>query len=101
MTTLIAITGLGILCLLFEILNLRKAIVPFSIIGLLAVLGLTISEFGTTGSFYNNMIEVMARIRAKFKIAVGEEQAKDYSIVSTPEGTHKILLNRELIRFLN
>ncbi len=58
MTTLIAITGLGILCLLFEILNLRKAIVPFSIIGLLAVLGLTISEFGTTGSFYNNMIEV-------------------------------------------
>lgn len=58
MTTLIAITGLGILCLLFEILNLRKAIVPFSIIGLLAVLGLTIFEFGTTGSFYNNMIEV-------------------------------------------
>ena len=58
MTTLTAITGLGILCLLFEILNLRKAIVPFSIIGLLAVLGLTISEFGTTGSFYNNMIEV-------------------------------------------
>jgi NADH-quinone oxidoreductase subunit N len=58
MTTLIAITGLGILCLLFEILNLRKAIVPFSIIGLLAVLGLTISEFGTMGSFYNNMIEV-------------------------------------------
>ena len=49
----------------------------------------------------NNMNEVMARIRAKFKIAVGEEQAKDYSIVSTPEGTHKILLNRELIRFLN
>jgi hypothetical protein len=47
------------------------------------------------------MNEVMARIRAKFKIAVGEEQAKDYSIVSTPEGTHKILLNRELIRFVN
>lgn len=58
MNTLIAITGLGILCLLFEILNLRKAIVPFSIIGLLAILGLTISEFGTTGSFYNNMIVV-------------------------------------------
>lgn len=45
----------------------------------------------------NNMNEVMARIRSKFKNAVGEEQAKDYAITSTPEGTHKILLNRELV----
>ncbi|MBF4515126.1 NADH-quinone oxidoreductase subunit N [Flavobacterium sp. ANB] len=58
MNTLIAITGLGIFCLLFEILNLRKAIVPFTIIGLLAVLALNFSEFGTTGSYYNNMITV-------------------------------------------
>lgn len=49
----------------------------------------------------NNMNEVMARIRAKFKYALGEEQAKDYSITSTPEGTHKILLNRELINFID
>jgi len=47
----------------------------------------------------NNMNEVMARIRSKFKNAVGEEQAKDYSITFTPEGTHKILLNRELVSF--
>jgi NADH-quinone oxidoreductase subunit N len=40
MNTLIAIIGLGVLCLLFEIL--RKAIVPVTIIGLLAVLGLNI-----------------------------------------------------------
>ena len=58
MNTLIAITGLGIFCLLFEILNLRKAIVPFTIIGLLAVLALNFSEFGLTGSYYNNMITV-------------------------------------------
>jgi NADH-quinone oxidoreductase subunit N len=58
MNTLIAITGLGVLCLLFEILNLRKAIVPVTIIGLLAVLGLTVSEFNTPGSYYNNMIVV-------------------------------------------
>jgi len=58
MNTLIAITGLGIFCLLFEILNLRKAIVPFTIIGLLAVLALNFSEFGSTGSYYNNMITV-------------------------------------------
>ncbi|MEZ0129079.1 NADH-quinone oxidoreductase subunit N [Flavobacterium sp. LBUM151] len=58
MNTLIAITGLGIFCLLFEILNLRKAIVPVTIVGLLAVLALNFSEFGTTGSYYNNMITV-------------------------------------------
>jgi NADH-quinone oxidoreductase subunit N len=46
MNTLIAIIGLGVLCLLFEILNLRKAIIPMTIIGLLAILGLD-SEFNS------------------------------------------------------
>lgn len=58
MNTLIAITGLGVLCLLFEILNIRKAIVPVTIVGLLGVLAITMSEFNTPGSFYNNMIVV-------------------------------------------
>ncbi|RZL45243.1 MAG: NADH-quinone oxidoreductase subunit N, partial [Pedobacter sp.] len=58
MTTLIAITGLGVLCLIFEIFNLRKGIIPVTIIGLLATLGLTISEYGTEMSYYNNMIVV-------------------------------------------
>ena len=58
MNTLIAITGLGVLCLLFEILNFRKAIVPITIIGLLAVLGLTFTEFNTPASYYTNMIVV-------------------------------------------
>jgi NADH-quinone oxidoreductase subunit N len=58
MNTLIAITGLGVLCLLFEILNFRKAIVPITIIGLLAVLGVTYTEFYTPASYYNNMIVV-------------------------------------------
>ena len=39
MDILIAIAGLGILCLIAEIFNLRKAIVPVTITGLLAVLG--------------------------------------------------------------
>ena len=56
MNTLIATIGLGVLCLLFEILNLRKALVPVTVIGLLAILGLTASEFGSTGTYYNNMI---------------------------------------------
>ena len=58
MNTLIAIIGLGVLCLLFEILNLRKALIPITVLGLLGVLGLTISEFNTPGSYYSNMIMV-------------------------------------------
>lgn len=58
MNTLIAITGLGVLCLLFEILNFRKAIIPITIIGLIATLGITVSEFCTPASYYNNMIVV-------------------------------------------
>ena len=58
MTTLIAIIGLGVLCLIFEIFDFRKAIIPISIIGLLAILGLTVSDFNSPGSYYNNMIVV-------------------------------------------
>jgi NADH-quinone oxidoreductase subunit N len=41
MSTLIAIIGLGVFCLIFEIFNLRKFIVAFAIFGLLAILGLS------------------------------------------------------------
>jgi NADH-quinone oxidoreductase subunit N len=58
MNTLITIIGLGVLCLLFEIMNFRKAIIPITIIGLLAILGLTISEFNSPATYYNNMIVV-------------------------------------------
>jgi NADH-quinone oxidoreductase subunit N len=58
MNTLIAIIGLGVLCLLFEIMNLRKALVPITIIGLIAVLGLTVSDYNMPASFYGNMIAV-------------------------------------------
>ena len=58
MNTLIATTALGVFCLLFEIFNLRKLIVPITIIGLIAILGLNISEFGKQESYYNNMIVV-------------------------------------------
>lgn len=56
MYTLIAIAGLGILCLIAEIFNLRKAIIPVSIIGLLAILGITVCDLNTTESYYNNMV---------------------------------------------
>ena len=48
----------------------------------------------------NNMNEVMARIRTKFRQSVGEQQFEDYSIMATQEGTHKIRLNRELVKFI-
>ncbi|MEC4004124.1 NADH-quinone oxidoreductase subunit N [Flavobacterium sp. SUN052] len=58
MITLLAITGLGVFCLIAEIFNLRKALVPVTILGLLAVLGSTLNlySFGELNSNYNNMI---------------------------------------------
>ena len=58
MNTLLAISGLGVFCLIAEIFNLRKLLVPVAIIGLLAILGLTISEYNMPSSHYNNMIIV-------------------------------------------
>lgn len=55
MNTLIAITGLGIICLVAEIFNFRKAIVPVAVIGLLAVLGMPFYGIPDAGTF-NNMI---------------------------------------------
>ena len=58
MNTLIAIIGLGVLCLLFEIMNFRKAIIPVTILGLMGILGLTLSELISPATYYNNMIVV-------------------------------------------
>lgn len=64
MNTLIAISGLGVFCLIAEIFNLRKLLVPIAIVGLLVILGLTVSEFNTPAAYYNNMIVV-----SKFSVA--------------------------------
>lgn len=45
MSTLIAVSGLGILCLLLEILNLRKALIPIVLLALTGILGMTIVEY--------------------------------------------------------
>jgi len=59
MNTLIAISGLGVLCLLIEMFNVRKAIVPITILGLLGILGYNISEMNPiNASYYTNMIFV-------------------------------------------
>ena len=59
MTTLIAIGSLGILVLLLEVFGARKTIIPVTIIGLLASLGISLGGFCTesgSASFFNNTI---------------------------------------------
>ncbi len=56
MNTLIAITGLGILVLLLEIFNLRKAIVPLTLLGLAGAFGVNAMEYGETAGYFSNMV---------------------------------------------
>ena len=87
MITLLAITGLGVLCLLFEIFNLRKAIVPFATIGLLAALGLTISTYDVPSNNFNNMVitdnysvvfSSLFILLTTFLVAMSQEFYKDH-----------------------
>lgn len=52
MSTLIAVSGLGIVCLLLEILNLRKILVSVTLLALLGILGMTVAEFYSGESFF-------------------------------------------------
>jgi NADH-quinone oxidoreductase subunit N len=58
MNTLIAISILGIFSLVAEIFNARKAIVPLTIFGLVAILGYNISNYNPLGIYFNNMMVV-------------------------------------------
>ncbi|MEY2739427.1 MAG: NAD(P)H-quinone oxidoreductase subunit 2, chloroplastic, partial [Bacteroidota bacterium] len=58
MNTLLALSGLGVFCLIAEIFNLRKLLIPVAILGLIAILGLTISDYNLPSSHFNNMIVV-------------------------------------------
>jgi NADH-quinone oxidoreductase subunit N len=58
MNTILAISGLGVFCLIAEIFNLRKLLIPVAILGLIAILGLTISEYNLPSTHFNNMIVV-------------------------------------------
>lgn len=56
MYTLIAIALLGICCLLLEVINLRKIIIPFVTVGLVGTLIYTLTQFNVSESYYNNML---------------------------------------------
>ena len=90
MNTLIALSGLGVFCLIAEIFNLRKVIVPVVILGLLAVLGTTLHlwTLGFSASEkYSNMIAADSTSSAFaslfilltiFIVAMGSEVYKDH-----------------------
>lgn len=89
MQTLIAISALGIFCLIAEILNLRKALVPVTIAGLLAILGLTLNlwSFGTFDEKYTSMIQAdsfanafssLFIVLAIFLVTLGHDVYKDH-----------------------
>lgn len=55
MNTLIAIGGLAILVLVAEIINLRKIVIPMTIVGLLAILAMAVCNINVVESYYDNM----------------------------------------------
>lgn len=58
MNTLIYTSCLGLFCLLAEILNLRKLLVPLVVIGITAIFGVNYMEWNQGGSFYNDMLRI-------------------------------------------
>lgn len=66
MKELLLLSGLGVLSLIAEILNIRKLIYPLVIIGLLANIGLCVNDFGHNENIYGMM--VLDRIPLAFTI---------------------------------
>ncbi|OJR85859.1 NADH-quinone oxidoreductase subunit N, partial [Escherichia coli] len=55
MNTLIAIGVLAVLVLVLEIINLRKVVIPATLLGLLGILGYTVCNIDVVQAYYNNM----------------------------------------------
>jgi NADH-quinone oxidoreductase subunit N len=60
MQVLISIVSLGVFCLLAEIFNLRKLLVPITVIGLLAVLGISLNLWSIDSSLDTQYLNMMA-----------------------------------------
>ena len=58
MKTLIYTSSLGLVCMLAEMFNLRKFILPVAVIGLVAIFGLNAMTWGVNQSFYHNMVAI-------------------------------------------
>ncbi|NNT70834.1 NADH-quinone oxidoreductase subunit N [Flavobacterium sp. IMCC34852] len=60
MQVLITIVSLGVFCLLAEIFNLRKLLVPVTVIGLLAILGISLNLWAIDPSIDANYVSMIA-----------------------------------------
>jgi NADH-quinone oxidoreductase subunit N len=60
MQVLISIVSLGVFCLLAEIFNLRKLLVPITVIGLLAILGISLNLWSIDSSLDTQFSSMMA-----------------------------------------
>ncbi len=58
MNTIIYTSVLGFFCMLAEIFNLRKLIVPILVIGLAVIFGLNLNDWNSNQAFFNNMLRV-------------------------------------------
>jgi NADH-quinone oxidoreductase subunit N len=60
MQLVITIVSLGVFCLLAEIFNLRKLLVPVTVIGLLAILGISLHLWDIAPSIDSNYVSMIA-----------------------------------------
>jgi len=58
MNTLIYTSCLGLFCMVAEILDLRKLLIPLVLIGLGVIFYVNLGDWGQTTSYYNNMMRV-------------------------------------------
>ncbi len=57
MNTLIEIAVLGVFCLIAEIFNLRKVLIPLTIVGLLTILCLTITGYNASQTYSSMLVD--------------------------------------------
>lgn len=89
MSTLIAVSGLGIVCLLLEILNLRKILVPVTLLLLVGILGMTIAEFYLGESFFD---------RDAYNMIVSTSYSRGFSILFIILATLVIAMSPEFYK---
>ena len=58
MKTLEYTSALGLLCMVAEMLNLRKLVWPLCIVGLATIFGLNMCSWNINAPFYNNMVVI-------------------------------------------
>jgi NADH-quinone oxidoreductase subunit N len=58
MKTLVYTSTLGLVCMLAEMFNLRKFILPIAGLGLVAIFGLNVTSWGVNQGFYHNMVMI-------------------------------------------